>query len=166
MKGIDPDVGHAIILGMRYLILPALLALAACGDRPGLFARTSSPDNGASAVTGPYSDIRPNGRPGDEVEAEVTEAAMPAETTAVAPATGALGVTIASLGNAAEPGLWLKTPLVRAEGPGMVTYSGKSVEANLIPIEGAATAGSRASLQLMQALGAPLTGLPEVSVSR
>ena len=41
-----------------------------------------------------------------------------------------------------------------------------AITADLIPLEGPATAGSRASLQLMQALGAPLTALPELTVSR
>lgn len=80
---------------------------------------------------------------------------------------GPLGRTVASLGDAAEPGLWLKTPLVTQEGPGRVTYpaTGKSAVVMLIPIEGPLTAGSRLSLQAMQALGAPLTDLPEIEVS-
>ncbi|WP_415402549.1 hypothetical protein [Tateyamaria sp. SN3-11] len=79
---------------------------------------------------------------------------------------GTLGRTVASLGNAAEPGLWLKTPLVSAEQSGQVYYpeTGKTVAVTLIPIDGPASAGSRLSLAAMQALGAPLTGLPEVDV--
>ena len=79
---------------------------------------------------------------------------------------GTLGRTVASLGNAAEPGLWMKTPLVQSERSGTVYYpeTNKSVQVTLIPIEGPATAGSRLSLEAMQALGAPLTGLPEVDV--
>ncbi|MEM8655379.1 MAG: hypothetical protein AAGF36_11580 [Pseudomonadota bacterium] len=79
---------------------------------------------------------------------------------------GTLGRTVASLGNAAEPGLWLKTPLVSSEQPGRVYYAetNTTVDVTLIPIEGPDTAGSRLSLSAMQALGAPLTGLPEVDV--
>ncbi|APX11785.1 hypothetical protein [Tateyamaria omphalii] len=79
---------------------------------------------------------------------------------------GTLGRTVASLGNAAEPGLWLKTPLVSVEQPGRVYYdaTNTTVDVTLIPIDGPATAGSRLSLAAMQALGAPLTGLPEVDV--
>ncbi|MEO0746031.1 MAG: hypothetical protein AAFY49_11850 [Pseudomonadota bacterium] len=79
---------------------------------------------------------------------------------------GTLGRTVASLGNAAEPGLWMKTPLVQSERSGTVYYpeTNKSVQVTLIPIDGPATAGSRLSLEAMQALGAPLTGLPEVDV--
>ncbi|MEX0367773.1 MAG: hypothetical protein AB3N22_17010 [Ruegeria sp.] len=79
---------------------------------------------------------------------------------------GTLGRTVASLGNAAEPGLWLKTPLVSVEQAGRVYYAetNTTVDVTLIPIDGPKTAGSRLSLGAMQALGAPLTGLPEVDV--
>ena len=137
------------------LIFP--LVLAACAgpfrgpDRPA-----SDIDPQAQVPAGPFAAIRPAARPAGG------EPALQAGP----PATGALGVTIASLGNAAQPGLWLETPLVRQRGAGQVGYGGKTVTADLIPIPGPATAGSRASLQLMQALGAPLTGLPEFRVSR
>ena len=79
---------------------------------------------------------------------------------------GAFGRTIASLGNATEPGLWLKTPLTPVERSGSVTYAatGQSVALTLIPIDGPRTAGSRISLGAMQALGAPLTDLIELDV--
>ncbi|MEL6888289.1 MAG: hypothetical protein AAFO86_06230 [Pseudomonadota bacterium] len=79
---------------------------------------------------------------------------------------GTLGRTVASLGNAAEPGLWMKTPLVQSERSGTVYYpeTNKSVQVTLIPIDGPTTAGSRLSLEAMQAIGAPLTGLTEVDV--
>ncbi len=79
---------------------------------------------------------------------------------------GTLGRTVASLGNPAEPGLWLKTPLVRAERQARV-YSAKtdkSVSVTLIPIEGPKTAGSRMSLAAMQALGVSPADLVEVDV--
>ena len=78
---------------------------------------------------------------------------------------GYLGVTVVSLGSPAEAGLWLKTPLVPAQSRGRLVHGGKSVEVQLIPIEGASGAGSRISLQAMQALGIPLTELAEVAVS-
>ncbi|EAQ01777.1 hypothetical protein OB2597_00130 [Pseudooceanicola batsensis HTCC2597] len=141
---------------MTRLILLTPLLLAACADSP--FSLRGSPtETAAPAGTGPLAAVRPQGRPGDDPK----EVATPS-----APATGTLGTTIASLGNAAEPGVWLRTPLVRVRAPGQVSYQGQSVEAELIPIPGEPGSGSRASLQLMQALGAPLTGLPEVAVSR
>lgn len=151
------------MMPMKALILPALLALSACSvfDRPrsaGPQPATAAPDQ-----ADPYAGIRPGARPG---EASPTADAATQNLQAPKPATGALGTTVASLGNAAEPGLWLKTPLTATAGPGQVSYGGQTVQAQLIPIDGPLTAGSRASLQLMQRLGAPLTGLPEFSVSR
>lgn len=81
-------------------------------------------------------------------------------------ASGRLGVTIASLGDPGEAGLWLKTPLVDAAAKGRVMYEGKTADVELIPIPGEVGAGSRMSLAAFQALGAPITGLPEVEVFR
>ena len=87
-----------------------------------------------------------------------------------APETGEkkLGNTIGSLGNPAEPGFWLKTPLVNAPTKGRLEYpgTGKSVAVDLIPIEGPKTGGSRVSLAALRLLGASLTGLPELVVYR
>ena len=78
-----------------------------------------------------------------------------------------LGTTVASLGSATEPGLWLKTPLVTAEAQGRVTNpaNGKSSTVTLIPIAGAATAGSRMSLAALRLIGASVTELTTVEVS-
>ena len=148
---------------MKALILPALLLVTACNGTSlpkssGLFKAKPA---AVAPADGSVAAIRPQGRPGDEPAMEPAAAA-----TAPVPATGMLGKTVASLGNAGEPGLWLKTPLVKARAKGKVRLNGKTVEAELIPIDGPPSAGSRASLQLMQALGASLTGLPEVTVSR
>lgn len=77
-----------------------------------------------------------------------------------------LGVTIASLGAAGEPGFWLKTPLVSESGPGRVAYpaKGTSAKVDLLPLDAEPGAGSRMSLAAMRVLEAPLTGLPEVRV--
>ncbi|MHA6345602.1 hypothetical protein ACXYMW_08830, partial [Roseivivax sp. CAU 1761] len=63
-------------------------------------------------------------------------------------------------------GFWLETPLVSAETKGRVVYpqTGKSAQVDLIPIGGAATAGSRISLAAMRLIEAPLTDLPTVEV--
>ncbi|WP_375690504.1 hypothetical protein [Pseudooceanicola sp. LIPI14-2-Ac024] len=81
-------------------------------------------------------------------------------------ASGRLGSTVASLGSPSEPGQWLKTPLVDAEAQGRVVYEGRSATVTLIPIPAEVGAGSRMSLAAFQALGAPITGLPEVEVFR
>ncbi len=83
------------------------------------------------------------------------------------PATGDLGTTVASLGSAKVPGLWMKTPLVDAPGRGRVTYpgTGQSVEVELRPRDAPRGAGSQLSVEAFQALGAPMTGLPELRVT-
>ncbi|NNE53637.1 MAG: hypothetical protein HKN30_14695 [Sulfitobacter sp.] len=78
-----------------------------------------------------------------------------------------LGTTVVSLGSPTEPGLWLKTPLVKQERQGRVTNraNGKSSLVTLIPIEGPATGGSRMSLAAMRLIEALLTDLTEVEVA-
>ena len=78
-------------------------------------------------------------------------------------ATGALGTTVASLGTT-DPGLWLETPLVSAPTQGTVEYNGETVSVELRPSGGEPGSGSQISLEAMRALGAPLTGLPELTV--
>jgi hypothetical protein len=80
-----------------------------------------------------------------------------------AAATGALGTTVASLGTT-DPGLWLETPLVSAPTQGTVEYNGETVSVELRPSGGEPGSGSQISLEAMRALGAPLTGLPELTV--
>ena len=77
-----------------------------------------------------------------------------------------LGSTVASLGNPTDPGFWLETPLVSTKRPGRVVYgvTGTSVAVDLIPIAGPNTGGSRISLPALRLLGAPLAGLPELTV--
>lgn len=75
-----------------------------------------------------------------------------------------LGTTIASLGPPAEPGIWLKTPLVTELAPGRVAYQGKTINVELRPSGGAAGSGSQISLAAMRLIEAPLTSLPELTV--
>ncbi|MBS9716725.1 hypothetical protein ACFFUT_17015 [Pseudohalocynthiibacter aestuariivivens] len=74
-----------------------------------------------------------------------------------------LGSTVVSLGDPTEAGFWLKTPLVNTARAGRVYYgaNGRSVNVDLLPIDGA---GSRISLAAMRLLDAPLASLPEVTV--
>lgn len=99
---------------------------------------------------------------------DTTTNAQRAEAVEAAPVSGErkLGTTVGSLGNPAEPGFWLKTPLVSVATKGRLEYpsSGKSVAVNLIPIDGPKTAGSRVSLAALRLLEAPLAGLPELIV--
>ena len=76
----------------------------------------------------------------------------------------ALGTTIATLGPPAEPGIWLKTPLVTAITAGRVAYQGKTINIELRPSGGAAGSGSQISLAAMRLIEAPLTSLVELEV--
>lgn len=120
------------------------VVLAGCAELPPLQSASES----AAAAAAPSATSEPE---------------EPATT--VAPAR-APNTTLATLGNAAEPGLWLKTPLVTQETRGRLTstQTGQSLEVTLIPISGPTTAGSRASLAALQALGVPLTAISELRV--
>ncbi|MGJ8622284.1 MAG: D-galactarate dehydratase [Yoonia sp.] len=93
-----------------------------------------------------------------------TQADRVAATTAVAASDAPLGTTIASLGSPTEPGIWLKTPLVTTQTMGRVTYQGTAINIELRPSGGAPGSGSQISLAAMRLLGAPLTGLPELTI--
>ncbi len=102
--------------------------------------------------------------PTADVDSEVQIAsAEPAAAPAATP-TGQLGTTVASLGSPTEGGLWLETPLVDEPTQGRVEYNGQSVSVQLRPSGGEPGSGSQISLEAMRALGAPLTGLPELTV--
>lgn len=75
-----------------------------------------------------------------------------------------LGRTIASLGDVAQQGFWLKTPLVKTQTEGRVVWAdnGNSVNVMLLPKDG--DGGSQISLAAMRALGVPLTALTELIV--
>lgn len=77
-----------------------------------------------------------------------------------------LGTTIASLGDAAEPGLWLKTPLVSAVTQGRIADPdrGTTVLVELRPLPGPPSGGSQISLAALRLLEVPLTDLPTVEV--
>ena len=76
-----------------------------------------------------------------------------------------LGVTVATLGNPADPGFWLETSLAHTTGPGRaVAANGASVQLELRPIDGPDSAGSRISLSALRLLNVGLTGLHELTV--
>lgn len=74
--------------------------------------------------------------------------------------------SVAGLGDIAAPGLWVATALVSAPTPGRVTYlaTGASVAVQLRPLAG--EGGAQLSLAAFQALGAPITELIEVQITR
>jgi hypothetical protein len=121
------------------------------------------PDRGAAAPA-----LRPPPQGGRTAAAfDTTSEAERAAARAPAPAGGRLlGATIASLGSPAEPGFWLRTPLVQAPARGRVVVAATGAEAQveLLPSGGAPGSGSQLSLPAFRLLGLPLTALPELEV--
>lgn len=128
-------------------------------DSEGQTRPQSRPDGVQTEVQRPPSTART----ADEFDTTSSEQRAVAAAAAPESAERALGSTIVSLGNAAQPGFWLETPLVTTPGSGRVVYpeTGKSVQVDLIPV---ADGGSRLSLPAMRLIGVPLTGLAEVEV--
>ena len=156
----------------RLFVFSALVALGAC---------TQVPKNAAlpEAVAPQGDQTRPQSRPAglgravpkaartvEEFDVTTKEERQAAAAVPVEAVEKRLGLTVASLGDPTQAGFWIKTPLVSAPGKGRVVYpgSGKSVQVDLIPIEGENTAGSRLSLAAFRLIEAPLTELPEVEV--
>jgi len=129
------------------------VCLSACAK---IQSQTMDVAGGAAIAPLPAGTVRPVARP--------ETATLGSAAGTVSTSRGDLGSTIVSLGSPTESGMWLKTPLVRTPTTGHVTFGGASQKVNLIPIEGAASAGSRMSLAAMQALGVPLTELVEIRV--
>ncbi|WP_128254262.1 hypothetical protein [Falsirhodobacter deserti] len=72
-----------------------------------------------------------------------------------------LGQVVVALGNAAEPGFWLRSSLVKQPQKGRVeTAGGQSVAVDLLPGAGSA----QLSLAAYRALGLGLTDLPQITV--
>lgn len=76
-----------------------------------------------------------------------------------------LGIAIASLGNPAETGFWVKSDLVSKPTKGRITdlATGTQVNVDLFPAE-SAQSGTQLSLSAMRALGVSLIDLPEVQL--
>ncbi|WP_428928581.1 hypothetical protein [Marinibacterium sp. SX1] len=133
------------------IVLAAPLALAGCETVKGVFDGSDS-DAVPTVATEPDMPVL---KPAPTEEVPV---ALPVSGTAT------LGTTVASLGDPGRPGLWMDTPLTRAEQTGQVQYQGSTVTLTLRPTGGEPGSGSRMSVLAMQAIGAPLTELVEVTV--
>ncbi|MBT2130891.1 hypothetical protein [Aliiroseovarius lamellibrachiae] len=154
---------------MKQLILiPALsVLLAGCAgfDIPQILPMPSAPDAGTT-TSAPVAPPPPVGAV--TVEQFDTTSAEDREDAVVSTplSQGALGQTIATLGDPAAPGFWLETPLVSSETEGRVTAAntGRTVKVTLRPISGPNGAGSRISLSALRLLDLPLAGLHELEV--
>lgn len=154
---------------MRLILIVPVLALAGCSTPSfqSIFGTTAAP-----AIAAPAPTLNPMPPPPPPVNATTAEQfdttsqeERDAAVVTAQPAENApLGTTIASLGSPADPGIWLKTPLVTALSPGQVAYQGKTINIELRPSGGAAGSGSQISLAAMRLIEAPLTSLPELTV--
>ncbi|RDC73393.1 hypothetical protein DLJ49_07430 [Rhodovulum sp. 12E13] len=153
----------------------ALASLAGCAEIPFLEPRDESAARPVAVAPPPGAAASPGAAagapPASAVTVEEFDTTTPEErAAAAAPTAGgedALGTTVASLGSPAEPGFWAETPLVSAVRPGRLTNpaTGASVQVELRPSGGAPGSGSRVSLPAFRVLGAPLTALPELTVT-
>lgn len=151
----------------KLILIPALsVLLAGCAgiDMPQIMPMPSAPDAGTTSA--PVAPPPPVGAVTVE-QFDTTSAEDREDAVVSAPLSqGALGQTIATLGDPAAPGFWLETPLVTSEQEGRVTAAntGRTVKVTLRPISGPTGAGSRISLSALRLLDLPLAGLHELEV--
>ncbi len=98
-------------------------------------------------------------------EFDTTSEEQREEAASVSAGGNVLGTTVASLGDAGQPGFWLETPLVDSPATGRVRNpeTGRTVQVDLRPIQGGS---SRISLAALRLLEAPLTELVTLEVFR
>ena len=141
-------------------IVAIVLVFVACSERPTTSLRVVGTTEVGVILKSTGLPISP--KTFDIVSSEQREDALNDDRVL---AENKLGHTIASLGNPAETGFWLKTPLVDRITRGSVIHenSGASVNLILLPLESSGT-GSQMSLSAMRALGLALTDLPKLTV--
>lgn len=171
--GLSETLSRPSVWGMRQLIFAPLL-LAACASPSLQLVQTKpevvmnpDPVPTSTETLDPTPPPPPPPRARTVEQFDTTTAEDRAEALAVKPKpTGErkLGKTIGSLGSPTDPGIWIKTPLVKTlvMGRVVVSSSGKSVNIELRPSGGAAGSGSQVSLAAMRLLGVPFTDLPEL----
>ena len=166
---------------MKKIMFAPVLALAACESPSldGLFTPASAPETAELVVTPvarPVETLDPTPPPPPPPSArtveqfDTTTQEDRAEALAVEEPAGEtlLGTTNVSLGSPADPGIWLKTPLVNELTAGRAEYAanGNTVNIELRPSGGAAGSASQMSLAAMRLLEIPLTALADVKVFR
>jgi len=149
------------------------LSLAGCGATSDLFAKKGQAE-AVFEITVDPSELRPRPKPRpdfkvadiEDVKTVTEEEIAEAKAKPTGGAEKLLGTTIVALGLLDRDGLWLRTPLAKAEVSGRVVYSktGKAANVTLLPLKGDKGAGSQLSLAAMQVLGIPFAGLAEVKV--
>lgn len=148
----------------------AVVLLAGCAQLP--FDQGEPPVVTPQETTTTIDPLNPPAPPPPEartVDQFDTTTAAQRDAAAAAPpvaAETALGTVIATLGDPADPGFWIKTGLVSAPRAGRLQdpATGASVQVELRPLDGAADTDGQTSLAALRTLGVPLTGLPELQV--
>lgn len=142
----------------------ALAFMAGCAQLEQMVPKPAGdmPDEAARPDNAPPPDARTV----DEFDTTTEAERAAAKSGGSAGGGSLLGTSIAALGSASKPGIWVKTPLVSTETRGRVEYpeKGTSAMVDLLPLDGDVSAGSQLSLATMRVLEAPLTGLPEVKI--
>ena len=162
----------------RWILVLGAVALSGCGAGPFRAPQAPAPSGTAAALpegaapapgtaAAPPPETARTQEEFDTTSAEERRAAAAPGPTDGDAAEVALGTTIASLGDPASPGFWAETPLVQSVRPGRLSYpgTGRSVQVELRPSGGAPGSGTRVSLPAMRVLEAPLTALPELTVT-
>lgn len=173
------DIAQINVAHMKVIYILPVLCLAACTD-PAWQLTPQNDDAGlveaaAAASVEPVETLDPTPPPPPPPAArtveefDTTSAEDRAAAVAVEPEPAgeqSLGITNISLGPPAQPGIWLETGLVTTLSEGRVENpaTGKTVNVELRPSGGPATAGSQLSLAAMRLLDVPLTGLIDVEV--
>lgn len=141
------------------ILLAAAIAVGGCAGPP-VPARPPAPAAPpAPVLAGPSASAAAL-----DTVSEAQKAAARAEA-AARPSGGELGQVTVTLGDPADPGLWVKTALVSEEVPGTVrTGSGEAIAVTLRPL--GSDGGAQISLAALRALGLPLTGLVPVTLAR
>jgi hypothetical protein len=168
-------ISHNTISDMKYVVLFRVLILAGCTLPPEQVA----PDAAAPVVEAaapvvetldptPAPPPPPKSRTVEQFDTTTAEDRAAAVAKPEPAGETKLGTTIATLGSPADPGIWIKTPLVTELVMGRAVYgaNGKSVNLELRPSGGDAGSGSQISLPAMRLLDAPLTGLLELIIYR
>jgi hypothetical protein len=143
---------------MKCILILSLMILAACA-----MPVADTPATAEIATNLPAAAPR-SARNVDDFDT-TTAAVRQAATQVVAGGT-AIGTTIATLGAPADPGIWVKTPLVTQVTQGRIRYQGRVINAELRPSGGVAGSGSQISLAAMRLIAAPLTGLVALTLLR
>ncbi|MFD1881411.1 hypothetical protein [Paracoccus pacificus] len=143
---------------MKYLstaaFFAAALGLAACENMSTTTVTTPSGSTTTTAPAGSTTVVTTDASPTAQATSETPVVTVKSG--------GKLGTSVASLGDPAQGGNWVKTSLVKAPTKGRVTVAGgsKSVNVDLLPGTGA----TQMSLSAMRALGVDITELPSVDL--